>query len=188
MNGKFFLGILLAFIAIFVWGAAFWMNPLPNRLFQETGADEEFQALMKENLPGDGLYMVPSSHLEKEEMDRLYARGPIAMIFYYSGGMSGMSVSAMISSAVHDLLSVLFLALLMYMVRGSLATYGSRVFFAGLAGFGMAFFSNLTNAIWFFCPWGFALTGLLYDVTIWIVAALVLGAFIKPDGGRKQPA
>ena len=77
--------------------------------------------------------------------------------------------------------SVLFLALLMYMVRGSLATYSSRVLFAGLAGFGMAFFSNLTNAIWFFHPLPWALTGLLYDVTIWIVAGLVLGAYIKPS-------
>ena len=44
----------------------------------------------------------------------------------------------------------------------------------------MAFFSNITNAIWFFYPWDYALTGLLYDVTIWIVAALILAKFVKP--------
>jgi hypothetical protein len=156
------------------------MNPLPNRMFGETGADSELQDVMRENIPENGLYMVPSSHLEKEEMERLYAKGPIAMIYYRSEGMTGMSAGSLISSTLHDLFSVLFLALLMYMVRGSLATYRSRVLFAGLAGFGMAFFSNLTNVIWFFYPLPWAMTGLLYDVTIWIVAGLVLGRFIRP--------
>lgn len=180
MNGKLLLGILLATLAIFVWGAAFWMNPLPNRMLKETGADEAIQDLMKENMTEDGLYMLPSSHLEKAEMKRLYSRGPIAMIFYHHGGMAEMNMSSLVTSAFHDLFSVVLLALLMLMVRGSLVTYGSRVLFAGLAGFGMAFFSNLTNSIWFFYPWNYALFGLIYDVTIWVVAALVLGKFIKP--------
>jgi hypothetical protein len=180
MSGKHVLAVFLASLAIFVWGAIFWMNPLPNRMFGETGDDEALQEVMRENIDESGLYMVPSSHLEKAEMERLYAKGPIAMILYRSEGMTGMSMSSLISSALHDLFSVLFLALLMYMVRGSLATYGSRVLFAGLAGFGMAFFSNLTNAIWFMHPLPWALTGLVYDVTIWIVAGLVLGAYIKP--------
>jgi hypothetical protein len=180
MNGKLILGIVLATLAIFVWGAAFWMNPLPNRLFRETGADEALQDLMKEKMPEDGLYMLPSSHLEKAEMDRLYSRGPIAMIFYHREGISGMNMTSMFLSLVHNLFSVVLLALLLHMVRGSLPTYGSKILFAGLAGLGMAFFSNLTNSIWFFYPWGYTLTGLLYDVTIWIVAGLVLGRFIKP--------
>ena len=181
MNGKFFLGVILAFVAVFVWGAAFWMNPLPNRMFRETGADAEFQALMKENLPEDGLYMIPSSHTERDEMLAAYAQGPVAMVFYHSGGMSEMNTSAMMLSALHNLLSVLLLGLLMRMVRSSLPTYGRRVLFAGLAGFAMAFFSNITNAIWFFYPWDYALTGLFYDVTIWIVAALILARFIRPE-------
>jgi hypothetical protein len=180
MNGRLMLGILLATLAIFVWGAAFWMNPLPNRLFRETGADVAIQDLMKENMAEDGLYMLPSSHLEKAEMNRLYSRGPIAMIFYHREGISGMNMSSLVTSLFHNLFSVIFLALLMMMVRGSIPTYGSKILFAGLAGLGMAFFSNLTNSIWFFYPWAYTLTGLLYDVTIWIVAALVLGKFIKP--------
>lgn len=180
MKGKLVLGIILATVAIFVWGAAFWMNPLPNRMFKETGADEALQDLMKENMTENGLYMLPSSHLEKTEMARLSSRGPIAMIFYHRAGMSEMNMSSMYLSIFHNLFSVVLLALLLYIVRKSLPTYGARVFFAGLAGLGMAFFSNLTNAIWFFYPWNYALTGMLYDVTIWIVAGLVLGKFIKP--------
>lgn len=180
MNGKLILGILLATLAIFVWGAAFWMNPLPNRLFRDTGADEAIQDLMKENMAEDGMYMLPSSHVEKAEMKRLYSRGPIAIIFYHREGMAEMNWASMAYSGIHNLLSVIFLALLMFMVRGSIPTYGSKILFAGLAGLGMAFFSNLTNSIWFFYPLAYTLTGLLYDVTIWIVAALVLGKFISP--------
>ncbi len=55
MGGKLILGIVLATLAIFVWGAAFWLNPLPNRLFKETGADEAIQDLMRENMPENGL-------------------------------------------------------------------------------------------------------------------------------------
>ena len=113
-------------------------------------------------------------------MHRLYSKGPIAMIFYHREGMAEMNMTSMFFSLIHNLFSIVLLALLMFMVRGSLLTYGSRIMFAGLAGLGMAFFSNLTNSIWFFYPWGYALTGLLYDVTIWIVAGLVLGKFIKP--------
>jgi len=184
MSGKMILAVVLATLAIFVWGAAFWMNPLPNRLFMETGADEALQDLMREKMPESGIYMLPSSHLDKAEMTRLCSRGPLAMIFYHSDGMTGMSLSSLVTSALHDLFSVIFLALLMYMVRGSLATYRSRVLFAGLAGFAMAFFSDLTGAIWFFHPWGWALTVLLYDVTIWIVAGLVLAAYIRPAAER----
>jgi hypothetical protein len=176
------LAVVLATLAIFLWGAAFWMNPLPNRLLRETGADEAFQDLMREKMPESGLYMLPSSHLEKAEMTRLSSRGPLAMIFYHKGGITGMNISSLIISVLHDLFSVVFLALLMSMVRGSLATYRSRVLFAGLAGFAMAFFSDLTGAVWFFHPWGWALTVLCYDVTIWIVAGLVLGAYIRPAG------
>ncbi len=179
MNGKLVLGIILATLAVFVWGAAFWMNPLPNKMFRETGADEAIQDMLKENMPESGLYMLPSSHVAKAEMNRLYARGPIAIIFYHRDGMIGMNWMSMVYSFLHNLVSVIFLALLMLKVRGSLPTYGSKVLFAGLAGLGMAFFSNLTNAIWFFFPLGYALTGMLYDVTIWIVAGLVLGKFIK---------
>ncbi len=181
MNGKSVLAIVLATLAIFVWGAAFWMNPLPNRMLKDTGADEALQDLMKENMTESGLYMLPSSHLEKAEMQRLYSRGPIAMIFYHREGMVEMNKTSLFYSLIHNLFSVVLLALLMHMVRGSLVTYGSRIIFAGLAGLGMAFFSNLTNAIWFFYPWDYALTGLIYDVTIWIVAGLVLGRFIRPS-------
>ena len=147
MGGKLILGIVLATLAIFVWGAAFWLNPLPNRLFKETGADEAIQDLMRENMPENGLYMLPSSHLEKAEMHRLYSKGPIAMIFYHREGMAEMNMTSMFFSLIHNLFSVVLLALLMFMVRGSLLTYGSRIMFAGLAGLGMAFFSNLTNSI-----------------------------------------
>ena len=181
MNGKFVLGIVLATVAVFVWGAIFWMNPLPNRLFRETGADEAMMDMMRENMAEDGVYMLPSSHLPKADMERLYAKGPIAMIYYRTEGMTGMSLKSLVMSLLHDLFSVALLALLMYRVRGSLESYGCRVAFAGLAGLGMAFFSNLTNSIWFLYPWSFALTGLLYDVTIWVVAGLVLARFIKPD-------
>lgn len=59
-------------------------------------------------------------------------------------------------------------------------TYVARVRFVTIAGVALAVFGSLRMPIWWHLPWLFHLVSAAYDVTAWLVAGLVLAAFIKP--------
>ena len=186
MNGRFFTGVLLAALAAFVWGALFWLNPLPTTLMKQTADDEAIQELLREHFDESGIYFIPGPGNDAETLERLATRGPVASVFIQLEGQTPMQFRPFMAGLAHSVVSTFLLGLLMLMARRALPSYGNRVSFAALAGMAGAFFAFLINPVWFSQPWGWHLLLALYMVTGWIVAGLVLAAFIGPRAAGRR--
>jgi ABC-type Na+ efflux pump permease subunit len=171
------LGCLLAALAMFVWGAAFWMSSLPRRTLGRTADDEAAGKTLRQMLPGSGTYIVPSPANNPEILDKLIRVGPIATIHFHDEGIEPMAPSVFILGYLHMLAVVILLAALLAAVRDSLTGYWSRVGFVTVAGFAAAFFAGLNGPIWWHQPWAWNLMSALYEFGAWTAAGLVLAAF-----------
>ncbi len=77
---KKLLGIFLASLAMFGFGAAFWMTPLTTSFFMASLDDETAGRRLKEMFPASGTYYVPSQRNPPAELTRLHEAGPVATI------------------------------------------------------------------------------------------------------------
>lgn len=178
---KLALGVLLAGLAMFVWGALFWTVPFTYRLAFNSVPDEvAMGTTLKEALPTSGTYLLPDPVGDREVATERYASGPIAMLYVHRAGADPMMTSVFVFGFLHMLVSALFIALLLYKVKGALPTYRARFASVVIAGAAASLFSNLGDPIWWHQAWVTHLTFAAYDLVAWIVAGLVLAAFVKP--------
>ncbi len=175
------LGCLLAALAMFAWGAGFWMSSLPQHTLGRTPDDEAAGKALRQMLPGSGTYIVPSPADEPEALDRLIRGGPIATIHFRDEGVEPLSPTVFILGYLHMLVVVILIAVLLGAVRRSLPGYWSRAGFVIVAGFAAAFFAGLNGPIWWHQPWSWNLMSALYEFGAWTAAGLVLAAFSHPD-------
>jgi hypothetical protein len=176
---KLTLGTLLATVAMFVWGAIFWMNPWPYSVMGRTSDDVATGRTLLEHFPANGTYIIPGLHHPPDQLAALHRAGPLAMVHLKREGAEIMGASTMIQGFVQELVTVLLIAGLLLLAGPSLPSYGTRVRFVGLAGVAVAVFTDLGAPIWWQHPWPFHLVSAVYTVTAWLVAGLVLAAFIR---------
>jgi hypothetical protein len=60
--------------------------------------------------------------------------------------------------------------------------------FVALAGAAAALFIEGNEAVWWQITWQWKLYQAVYDVTFWIIAGLVLAAFVGPEPRDHSPA
>lgn len=178
---KVVVGSLLAAVAMFVWGAAYWMNPLPYAAAQRSADDRAAGQVLLQHFPNSGTYILPGLHHEPQTLAELHQRGPIAVIHLQRRGRPMMAASVFISGFLHYWITTLLIALLLSRALPALARYWTRVGFVAVAGLAAAFFTNVGHSIWWYQPWGWSLVTGIYDVTAWVVAGLVLAAYVKPE-------
>ena len=87
----------------------------------------------------------------------------------------------MIGGFVLNLVAIVLIALLLKLVVSALPTYASRVAFVSLAGIAAAVFIDGGGAVWWRIPWEWKLYQGVYDVAFWIIAGVILAAFIRPE-------
>ena len=177
-------GILIATVALFAWGAAFWMNPLAMRAFEHVVDNDAAGQALLDHFPATGTYYVPSEMENQEAWSALHERGPLAMVHIRTAGAPVMAPGMFVRGFLHELVVVALIALLLRMAAPALRTYGARVGFVLLAGAAAALFNHLSFLIWWYHPAPFHWVTGLYDVTGWLVAGLVLAAFVRPPEGR----
>ena len=88
--------ILLAAVAMYLWGFLYWgLSPFPYQSWRQAD-DEAAQTALREIFPEQGTYYVPGRGHDEAEMAALYARGPIAMVHLISvDGKPVMDASVM---------------------------------------------------------------------------------------------
>lgn len=173
------IGALLATVAMFVWSAVFWISPFPYQALAKAPDDAAAGQHLLAAFPASGTYMVPDPAGDEQTMTRLYAAGPIATVHIQREGRKIMPARQMGLALLHELVVVLLLALLLKMALPALHGYGARVGLIAVAGLAAAVFTHLNSAIWWAHPWPFLLVIALYDWSAFVVAGLVLAAFIK---------
>jgi hypothetical protein len=178
---KLTLGTVLATIVMFVWGAVFWMNPLPYTYLEKTADDAAAGKALLEHFPQSGTYIIPGPHHEAEVLTRLHEAGPLATVHVVTAGRPAMSGATFGLGFLQELVAVTLVGALLRLARSALGSYVARVRFVTLAGFAIAVFGSLGAPIWWNHPWPFHVVSAIYDVTAWFVAGLVLAAFVRPE-------
>jgi len=175
------LGSLLAAVALFIWGAIFWMSPISNSVLERARDDEAAGQALLEHFPESGTYVIPGERSDEGTFTRLHQAGPIATIHVRREGAPAMNPQVFVKGFLHGLLTCFLLGLMMKMALPGLPTYGLRVGFATLAALTAAVFLELGEVVWWYQPWGLHLVNLVWSATAGLIAGLVLAYFLRPS-------
>jgi hypothetical protein len=176
------LGSVIAAVALFLWGFVYWAaSPIPYTALKTAADDAAAGQALLEHFPQSGTYRVPNPvNPDMNEMNALHRQGPVAMVDIDVDGAEPVSPGVMLAGFVHMLITTLMISLLMRLTGNSLATYGDRVLFVFLAGVIVAFWTRISDVIW----WGLGLPwqmyNAIYDVSAWLIAGLILAKFVGP--------
>lgn len=177
---NFIIGCLLATMAMFAWGAIFWMSPWPYSALEQTLDDDSIGESLWENFLKSGTYIIPGIYNDEVTHARLHNRGPIATIHIQRKGRAVMDGTVFIFGFLHRIGTVILIALLMKIALPALQSYWKRLGFVAMAGVAAAFFTNVGNPVWWYHPWKWYFFIATYDITAWAVVGLVLAKFIRP--------
>ncbi len=173
---KFLLAPALAALVMFFWGFIYYgLSGVPYRALQDSTG---FAAAVS-SLPADGAYIVPDPRMDEAAMAEAMKTGPYAIVHYRKAPRE--MGATMLQGYLHEFVSCLLLAVLLFRCRTSLTTYGCRVMFSLVVGVLIAFFSHGCSAIWWQQSWSWHLMMMLYDVVAWLLAGLVLAKFVTPE-------
>jgi hypothetical protein len=177
---RVFVAGLLGGIVFFVWGAVAHMAlPIGTMGFREAKAEDPVIAALRDNLPGEGVYMVPGLAPEKmsdEAAVKAYSEkakaNPNAFIVYQPEGKDGTDMGANLGiQAATDIGSALILAWVLSLAP---LAFGTRV----LAATALGLFSFLTVSApwwnWYRFTNAFTLGSLLEQVIGWAIAGAAI--------------
>jgi hypothetical protein len=171
---------LIGGIVFFIWGAVAHMAlPIGEMGMKQANAEDPVLAALRDNLPGEGVYMVPGLAPEKmsdEAAVKAYSEkaknNPNAFIIFQPVGRDGMNMGPQLAvQAATDILSAIILAWVLSL--GAMG-FGKRV--AASAGLGL--FSWLTVSApwwnWYRFTTDFTLGSLLEQVLGWLIAGVAI--------------
>lgn len=174
------LGALIAALAMFLWGFAYWGSGVIDP-FTHMSAEAETAvgSALTTNFAADGVYFVPDSKVGTEEdwFQRMSA-GPVAMINFRQGGTAPMQTTMALGFLHMLITSILLAALLVFVAPAS--TYAARFRLVAVIGVIAAFFTHLGQPIWWHYPWSYAMVGAAYDAGAYVIAGAILAYFVTP--------
>ena len=170
----------LAALAMFVFGAIFWMSPFPYKVLSTTADDRATLAALDAVFPATGLYVVPGPHLDPEQAAELYKAGPSAMVHFTKEGFNMMDPSVFLKGYLHYFVIGSLLGCLLRKSAAGFKGYGCVVKLSTMIGLTGTLLLSLGNPIWWHQSWSWGFINLLYGTLIFTVAGLAMGKFIKP--------
>lgn len=185
--GKLLLGALAGTVVLMIWGFLFWsVLPYGSLVMKGLPDGEAYASALAESVPETGVYQYPAfpADATEDEMGRFYAehkRGPLVQIFYRAEGAPPGAAKVYLLGFLHFFASALLAAFLLRYSGAGLHGWGWRVLFVTLLGLFAGVAAELAKPIWWYNPWDFALYQVVYLVTGWLFAGLVLGKFVEPS-------
>ncbi len=174
---RILIGSLIAAAATFLVGLLMFATPMSDMGFKV--ASHAVQVQVQEALralPESGTYFIPYG--ETPEAQALHEAGPTAVIQVNQSGAKIFEPMTMVKGYVHMVIAMLLLGIFLWMLRGALPTFASRVmpllFLAVLA----AFWTRLGEPIWWRTDWANAIYSAASDVISLAVGGLIMAAFI----------
>lgn len=184
---RLLIGLVLATLAVYLWGALFWYGPGTTALYTEIPDEEALTEDLRAQLRGSATYRIPWDPEDVEgTMERLQI-GPVATIHFHREGVEPGSLGMLALGFFHVLVSVALFAGALGMVGKALPRYADRARFTVLVAAAVAVFANLDGPIWWQEAWSFHLIHCFYDFASWLVAGLILSAFVRPEPVRQVP-
>jgi hypothetical protein len=178
---RLLIGSVLAALAVYLWGALFWYGPGTAALYTEVIDQQTLREDLLAQLRGSGTYRIPWDPQDIEGTMELLHQGPVATIHFHRDGVDPRNAGMLTLGFLHVLVSVLLFAAALRMVAGTLPRYADRARYVVLFAAAAAVFANLGGPIWWQEAWSFHLIHAIYDFTSWLLAGLVLAAFVPPE-------
>jgi hypothetical protein len=177
---------LLGGLTVFLWGFLSWVVlPWHNATMHAIPNEDAVITAMQQTIPSSGVYLFPAMPMSHDDpAQKAYAdkcaKGPIGMLFYTREGMDAMRASTFIIGYLLFVFSALIAAALLSMTMDKLPGYGTRVIFVTLLGVFVASEGHLSAWNWVHMQFGYAVVGAADAVIGWLLAGLVIAAFVKP--------
>ncbi len=170
------LAILVAAVAVYLWGFVFWgATTVPYQAWNRAADDSAAQQALREHFPQNGVYGVPSVMHEAEELERLSQAGPTGFVFITAaGGRPAMVPSIMAFGFLHGLVVAALVAALLSWAGAGMA-FAGKVKLALLAGAISVVMTHFGDAIWWMSPWRWKLVTAFYELMCFLIMGLVLG-------------
>ncbi|MGC4250063.1 MAG: hypothetical protein QM605_00975 [Sphingobium sp.] len=172
------LGGLLGGFALYIIGFIFWGTPLGSLAFHradpQAGANLQGAMAQALNPTGTGVYIVPDPATAQGTV--LFGKGPVAQIFYNSGGFPVTDGSALIGGFVLALVVGVVIALAL---RFAAADFGSRARVVLLFSLAAVLWLHVGQAVFNHAPWGYILYLALSDFVGLVAAGLVAAKLME---------
>ena len=175
MTTKSLIGVVVAGIAVFMWGFAFWgASTLGYSTWKSPANDAQAQAELASLFQQTGHYGIPSiANNTPEESAALLKSGVWATVNIVHDPAPAGDPTSMLLGLAHNILVMFLLALLIKHM------HANRLRTAVLVGLTATVFSNLGDVIWWNYPIEWKGTVMLYDMGYWVLGGLVLSYFMR---------
>lgn len=177
---RLLIGVFFASIVLFFFGFLYWgLNPLPYTAWSPPQDEPGAIAALRRHFPERGTYFVPAREASPEATEEKFKHGPLAFVLILSAkGRPVVEPRIMIKGYLLSLVGLLLIAYQLRMVRTSLPTFASRVFFSSLSGLIASVMILLGDVVWWEMPEDWKLWQALYHIIAWTLAGGVLAFFI----------
>lgn len=179
---------LLAAVALFIFGAIYWMSPTSSIGVSDPADDAVAQALLGQIFPETGLYWVPGMGTYSEDPERfeeLHVTGPVAMVNIVHDAGPPMAPGTFIAGFIHEWIACFLIALLLLKASPALPGFADKVGFVTLAGFTASFFIDISAVIWWRMPLAVQIVSSIYVIVSWFIIGLILARFASKPGVRE---
>jgi hypothetical protein len=188
MIQRVLLAGLLGGIAMFVWGfVAHVVLPLYNDSFTVATKDDAIVSDLKSQLPGPGMYMVPTYDMhkkmtdeEKKAMDAKHAASPHALIVWKDAtGEPPMDAKTLACQFVACVVTSLLLSLILWKGAGG-ASFIGKMWMSALIGVTAAVAIDGSYHIWYGFPHSYLVASILDHAASFFCAGVVAALVIRP--------
>jgi hypothetical protein len=177
---RFVLAVLVGAVAMFIWGAVSHMVLLKGAGFSHLPNDEAVAATLKDLIPQDGLYFLPSPNFsgnatgaESAKFEARFRAGPTGMILFHRSGCEPVTPKKLFVQFFSELLAAAIGALVLSRIA---ASYWQRVLTMALLGaFGVLSISTIYWN-WYGFPDEFFVAQLVDKVLGWLLAGSLMAA------------
>lgn len=167
---------ILAALAVFAWQGTSWVAlPFHRAALLSVNDEAAVAAVLRANLPQNGMYMLPNDSGDPATVAERYAAGPVATIGYRAVGGPMMSPEMFLHGVLLDIAVAGILVILIGMT--DLRGYLPRLIFVSLVGLAMGLFTNFNNWIWMSQSLHYTLVDVIDTWVAWTLGGAVLAKF-----------
>jgi hypothetical protein len=190
MTPRPIIAALLAGVAIFAWSSVIHMlTPLGEAGVGELPHERGVLTVIRDSVPEAGFYIFPGFGVApgstvtpavQEEWARRYREGPVGIMVVHPHGRPPIGAGMFLLELLTDVAAALVGALVLFMARGGLPGYWSRVGLVTLLGPFAWLAIETSYTIWYGFPLAYSLSALIDQVGGACAAGLVLAWGIRP--------
>lgn len=188
------IGVIIASIVIYAWGFVYWgMGPYQKHIWKHLKSGDEAGRALLMHFNERGTYFVPAFDEDAEALDARYKAGPVAMVHMVAPkGRPMVDATIMGTGFLLNTFVVILVAILLHNITPHMPSYMSRVGIVALAGITASVLIDGGDVVWWQIPWEWKLYQATYNVSVWIIAGLIMAAMIRPpakgDATQAEPA